>query len=148
MSENKILIADYDQQSLDVFSKMLKSQKYRLITATDGQVAYEKFKAEKPDLVIIEAMLPKLHGFDLTKKIAQESEGRVPVIIVTGLYRGPQFKDEAVSKLGAVEFLEKPVDPDKLLKKVKEFFQEDEDLSGDLPGSDELMELLEKSLQR
>lgn len=147
MVEKKILIADYDQQSLEVFSKLLRSQKYHLITAVDGQSAYEKFKSEKPDLVILEAMLPKLHGFDLTRKIVKESEGRVPVIMVTGLYRGPQFRNEAVSNLGAVEFFEKPVDPDKLLKKVSEFFQDETDLSEDLPDSEKLMDLLSKALK-
>jgi DNA-binding response OmpR family regulator len=147
MAEKKILIADYDQKSLDIFSKLLKSRKYQLIMATDGQSAYDKFKNESPDVVILEAMLPKLHGFDLTRKIVHESEGRVPVIIVTGLYRGPQFRNEAISNLGAAEFFEKPVDPDKLLKLVNGFFQEETDLSEELPDSDRLMELLSKSLR-
>lgn len=53
-------------------------------------MAYEKYQTEKPDLIILEAMLPKLHGFDLAQKIYKETQGRVPVVIITGLYKGPQ----------------------------------------------------------
>jgi CheY-like chemotaxis protein len=80
----KVLIVDYDSRSLETMSELLRAQKLQIIQAADGQAAYDKFKSAKPDLVILEAILPKIHGFDLTKKISQESEGRVPVIIVRG----------------------------------------------------------------
>lgn len=44
--------------------------------------------AEKPDLVVLEAMLPKLHGFDLTQKISRETQGRVPVVLISPFKRG------------------------------------------------------------
>ncbi|HSA97185.1 MAG TPA: response regulator, partial [Acidobacteriota bacterium] len=78
MAEKKILVVDYDAASLEKISKLLKSHKYRVVQATDGQAGYEAFLTEKPDLAVIEAMLPKLHGFDLTQKISRESQGRVP----------------------------------------------------------------------
>lgn len=147
MAEKKILVADYEQQSLELFSKLLKAQKYKLVTATDGQSAYEKFYSEKPDLVVLEAMLPKLHGFDLTKKIVQESSGAVPVIIVTGIYRGPQFRDEAIKNFGAADFFEKPVEPEKFLARVNEFLQDEPDYGEVLPGSDQVLDFLAKALE-
>jgi DNA-binding response OmpR family regulator len=147
MAEKKILIADYEQQSLELFSKLLKAQKYKLITATDGQAAYEKFYSEKPDLVVLEAMLPKLHGFDLTKKIVQESGGAVPVIIVTAIYRGPQFREEAIKNFGAADFFEKPIEPDKFLARVNEFLQDEPDYGEVLPGSDQVLDFLAKALE-
>jgi DNA-binding response OmpR family regulator len=140
MIEKKILIVDYDSQSLESMAKLLKSQKLHIIKAADGQAAYDKFKSEKPDLVILEAILPKIHGFDLTKKISQESGGRVPVIIVTGLYRGPQYKHEALSSFGAADYFEKPVEPEKFISSVMQLLHDDEDIDEELPDSDSVIE--------
>ena len=147
MEEKKILIVDYDSQSLETMSKLLKSQKLRIIQAVDGQEAYDKFKSEKPDLVILEAILPKIHGFDLTKKISLESEGRVPVIIVTGLYRGPQYKHEALSSFGAADYFEKPVDTDKFISSVMQLLHDDEDIEEDLPNSDSVIAGLSQKIK-
>jgi DNA-binding response OmpR family regulator len=147
MTGKKILIVDYDSQSLEAMVKMLKSQKVQIIKAADGQAAYDKFKSEKPDLVILEAILPKIHGFDLTKKISQESGGRVPVIIVTGLYRGPQYKHEALSSFGAADYFEKPVDPDKFVASVMQFLHDDGDIEEDLPDSDAVIAGLSQKIK-
>jgi len=147
MTEKKILIVDYDSQSLEAMAKLLKSQKVHIIKATDGQAAYDRFKSEKPDLVVLEAILPKIHGFDLTKKIAQESGGRVPVIIVTGLYRGPQYKHEALSSFGAADYFEKPVDKEKFVSSVMQLLHDEEDIEEDLPDSDSVIESLNQGIQ-
>lgn len=142
MSEKKILIVDYDHSSLENLSRILKSLKAQIIEATDGAQAYDLFKEEKPDLVILEAILPKLHGFDLTKKIVQESKGTVPVIIITGLYKGPQYKHEALTNLGASEYLEKPVNPEILLETVNRLLSAEEDIEDALPDVDTVVALL------
>jgi DNA-binding response OmpR family regulator len=147
MTEKKILLVDYDAQSLESMAKLLKSQKLLIIKASDGQAAYDKFKSEKPDLVVLEAILPKIHGFDLTKKIAQESGGRVPVIIVTGLYRGPQYKHEALSSFGAADYFEKPVDREKFVSSVMQLLHDEEDIDEDLPDSDSVIESLNEKIK-
>jgi len=76
MSEKKILVVDYDQASLESLTRVLKDLKVQIIQATDGAQAYDLFKEEKPDLVILEAILPKLHGFDLTKKLPRSQKAR------------------------------------------------------------------------
>ncbi|MEW5902062.1 MAG: response regulator, partial [Acidobacteriota bacterium] len=105
---------------------------------------YDKFREEKPDVVILEAILPKIHGFDLTKRIAEETHGRVPVIIVTGLYRGPQYRLEALSTFGAADYFEKPVDREKLLRSVMSLLNEEEEIEEDLPDSDRVIEALSR----
>jgi len=133
MADKKILIIDYDTQSLDSLTRLVKSQKVQVVTAPDGQAGYEKFRAERPDLVILEAILPKVHGFDLTKKIAQESGGQVPVVIVTGLYKGPQYRHEAIATFGASDYFEKPVDPDRFIDTVRQLMRDDEEIEEALP---------------
>ncbi|MBP6059218.1 MAG: response regulator [Candidatus Saccharicenans sp.] len=142
MPEKKILVVDYDQASLEGLTRILKDLKVQVIQATDGAQAYDLFKEEKPDLVILEAILPKLHGFDLTKKISQESKGTVPVIIITGLYKGPQYKHEAMTNLGASEYLEKPVNPEVLLEAVNRLLTAEEDIEDVLPDLETVIALV------
>ena len=142
MPEKKILIVDYEPSSLEKLSKILSNLKVQIIQANDGAEAYNLFKEEKPDLVILEAILPKLHGFDLTKRIVQESKGGVPVIILTGLYKGPQYKHEAMTNLGAAEYLEKPVNPEVLMDIVNRLLSAEEDIEDVLPDIDSVISLV------
>ncbi len=142
MSDKKILVVDYEASSLEGLTRILKNLKVQVIQASDGSQAYDLFKEEKPDLVITEAILPKLHGFDLTRKIVQESGGNVPVIILTGLYKGPQYRHEALTSLGAAEYLEKPVDPETLLDAVNRLLTAEDEIEDALPDPDSVISLL------
>ena len=123
-------------------TEILKSHGMEVVTATDGASAYEKFKEIKPDLVILEAMLPKLHGFDLTLTIFQETKGQVPVIIVTGVYKGPQYKSEALRSFGASDYYEKPIKEKELLDSVMNLLYEEEDIKEELPNPEAVLEIL------
>ncbi len=144
MSDKKILIVDYDAKNLEDLVELFSSYKLEIITATDGQMAYEKYKEEKPNLVLLEAMLPKLHGFDLTQKIHKETKGSIPVVIVTGLYKGTQYKNEAMRSFGAADYFEKPVDTDELVKSILNLLHDEMDFDVELPNPDEVIKLLEE----
>jgi len=144
MTEKKILVVDYDAKTLDVMVKLMKANKFRVVTAADGQAGYDAFVAEKPDLVVLEAMLPKMHGFDLTRKISHETQGRVPVVLVTGLYKGPQYRQEAMSGLGAAEYFEKPIDPEAFLAVIKRLLHDEDDIDEELPDSNAVIEALSR----
>lgn len=144
MAEKKILVIDYDAKSLADLAKLLKANKFRVVTAADGQAGYDAFLAEKPDLVVLEAMLPKLHGFDLTQKISRETQGRIPVVLVTGLYKGPQYRQEATSGLGAAEFFEKPIDADAFIAAVKRLLRDEDEIDEELPDSNAVIEALSR----
>jgi len=154
MADKKFLIVDYDKKSLESMIKLFEPYNIQIETASDGVSAYEKFKSEKPDLVILEAMLPKLHGFDLTQKIFQETKGKVPVIIVTGVYKGHQYRNEALRNFGASDYFEKPFDQDKFLKSVLSLVpnkvEADEELPEfpDLPGEETVMKNLVQRLKK
>ncbi len=144
MAEKKILVVDYDAKSLADLAKLLKANKFRVVTAADGQAGYDAFLAEKPDLVVLEAMLPKLHGFDLTQKISRETQGRVPVVLVTGLYKGPQYRQEATGGLGAAEFFEKPIDADAFMAAIKRLLRDEDEIDEELPDSNAVIEALSR----
>lgn len=147
MAEKKILIVDYDTQSLESLAQLFRSHKFQILKATDGSSAYEKFKSEKPDLVILEAILPKLHGFDLAKKISQETKGKVPIIFVTGLYRGPQYRHEALTSLGASDYFEKPFDRQKLVASTLNLLNEEPEIQEELPDSKSIIESLSRRIK-
>jgi DNA-binding response OmpR family regulator len=147
MIDKKILIVDFDASSLESLAAIFEPYNFQIIRAADGQAALEKFKEDKPDIVVLEAILPKIHGFDLSKRIFDETHGQVPVIIVTGLYRGPQYRMEALSAFGAADYLEKPVDKEKLLRSVMNLLSEDEEIEEDLPSSDHVIEALSRRIK-
>ncbi len=140
MAEKKILIVDFDIKSLESLAELFENHNIQIVKARDGATAYEKFQSEKPDLVILEAMLPKLHGFDLTQKIVKESKGSVPVIIVTGVYKGHQYRNEAMRNFGASGYFEKPLDTKKLLNEVLSHIQDESDVEEEIPELPDLPE--------
>lgn len=144
MADKKILVVDYDAASLGQLTKLLKANKFRVITAADGQAGWEAFLAEKPDLVVLEAMLPKLHGFDLTQKISRETQGKVPVVLITGLYKGPQYRQEATSGLGAAEYFEKPVDENAFVAAIRRLLHDEDEYDEELPDSNAVIEALSR----
>ena len=154
MARKKILIVDYDTKSIESLSKLFEAHKIEVMTAMDGVDAYEKFKADEPDLVLLEAMLPRMHGFDLAQKIYQDTKGRVPVIIVTAVYKGHQYRNEALRTFGVSDYYEKPYDQDKLVNRVLSLIGErgevEEDISEipELPDPDSVIETLTEMLKK
>jgi len=140
MAQKKILIVDFDIKSLESLAELFENHNIQIVKARDGATAYEKFQSEKPDLVILEAMLPKLHGFDLTQKIVKESKGSVPVIIVTGVYKGHQYRNEAMRNFGASGYFEKPLDTKELLNDVLSRIQDESDMEEEIPELPDLPE--------
>ncbi|MGB3862702.1 MAG: response regulator [Candidatus Aminicenantaceae bacterium] len=142
MSEKKILIVDYDSKNLEHMTELFSAHQLIIVTANDGQMAYEKYQEEKPDLIILEAMLPKLHGFDLTQKIYKETKGSVPIVIVTGLYKGPQYKNEALRSFGAADYFEKPFNDNQLVSSVMNLLSDEIDIEEELPDPNTVLSYL------
>jgi DNA-binding response OmpR family regulator len=116
----KILIIDYEPRGIKQLNDPLESAGYEIRIAKDGLSGIETFKQEKPDLVLIEAMLPKRHGFEVCQELKRTDHGRhTPVVIVTSVYKGRKYRSQAFHQYGCDEYLEKPVAPDKLLAIVK-----------------------------
>jgi len=121
MNNKKVLVIDFDADFLQTVSQFLRNEGFEVINAMDGMAGLEKFKDEEPGLVILEAMLPKLHGFELCSKITKD-EKRVPVIIMTGVYKDPVYKTEALRTFGATAYFEKPFALDGLRTTIRRIF--------------------------
>ncbi len=115
----KILVVDYDQSTLDSLEKILSDEGYEVILASDGQAAWNKYNQEDPDLVLMEAMLSKIHGFELCQRITSVHERRVPVFIMTGVYKDRVYRTEALRSYGASEYFEKPLKIAEILTSIE-----------------------------
>ncbi len=120
----KILIVDFDEDSALALSEYLKSEGFKVSTAGDGEAGLEKCKGEYPDLVIVEPMISKLHGFELCSIISHDFNGQIPVVILTKFYREEQFKIEAMSAYGASAFLSKPFKGPEILSTIQDLLKE------------------------
>lgn len=117
-AQRKILVVDDDRMTRDLLRIMLERAQYEVILAEDGLSGVERVETEKPDLVIIDGLLPKLHGF-LACKAIKELISPPKVIMFTGIYTKPAYKWEVKQKYGADDLLTKPAGPADLLACVE-----------------------------
>lgn len=116
----RVLIIDYEPRSIKQLHDPLERAGYEVLIAKDGIRGIEVFKEEKPDLALIEAMLPKRHGFEVCQELKQTDHGRhTPVVIVTSVYKGRKYRSQAIHHHGCDEYLEKPISPEELLGTVE-----------------------------
>jgi DNA-binding response OmpR family regulator len=110
----KILVADDDRFMRELLRVILARAGYAVTLAEDGSQALEMATAEKPDLVLCDGLLPKLHGFELCKAI-KEFVDAPKVILLTGIYTKPTYKWQVMKDYGADAVLTKPVNDAQLL---------------------------------
>lgn len=119
MDKKKILVIDFDQSFLGFMTENLSKQGFQVLTATDGFSGFWKYKAEAPDLVLSEILLPKLHGFELCSRIHADTEKKTPVIFITGVQKDESYRKEAMETFGAVDYFDKPVNISAVLTVIR-----------------------------
>ncbi|MCL2265156.1 MAG: response regulator [Treponema sp.] len=103
---NKILIVDDEKMNILTLAHCLKEQ-YDIIVATDGETGLEAALKHKPDLVLLDIIMPEMNGFDVIEKLKEsEATRHIPVIFISGLNN--QENDEKGMSLGAADFITKP----------------------------------------
>jgi len=109
-----ILVVDDDQNLLRMVSRALELEGFRPITASDGNSALTLFEKHKPDLVLLDIMMPGLDGLEVLKRIRQHSD--VPVIMLTATNEATTVRDTI--DLGADDYIRKPFNMVKLLTRL------------------------------
>ncbi|MGK2857422.1 MAG: response regulator [Thermoanaerobaculia bacterium] len=111
-----ILVADDDPLILRATVRILSAVAGSIITAADGRSALELALRYSPDVVVSDAMMPGLDGRELCKELkSRPGTSGVKVIVMTSLYKGARYKDEAIRTFGVDDYLSKPVEPATLL---------------------------------
>ena len=113
----KILVADDDAMLQRLISSTLKLENHEIVQAANGQEALDLVRTEKPDLVILDVMMPEINGFDVCAALRKDpSTTTLPIIILSSL---GQVQEKITGlKAGADEYLTKPIDPRELLTRV------------------------------
>jgi DNA-binding response OmpR family regulator len=132
MPDYTILLIDYEPRSLERTRRPLATAGYRVEIARDGLAGMEAFERIKPDLVLVEAMIPKKHGFEVCQDLKKTPQGkRTPILITTAVYKGRKYRSQALHLYGCDEYIEKPL-PDEQLVSVCARFLQDPDAAGRL----------------
>ena len=123
MATAKILIVEDDPNLLETIKYNLQKESYKVLTATDGEQAIEVARREKPDLIILDIMLPKISGFEVCRILRKEMT--VPILMLTA-------KVEEIDKIvgleiGADDYMTKPFSMRELLARVGALLRRAED---------------------
>ncbi len=113
--EGTILVVEDEPSLLAALEYTLKRQGYRVITASDGLTALERARQERPDVIVLDVMLPKMDGFDVCRAVRREMN--VPILMLTA-------RDEEIDKIvglevGADDYMTKPFSMRELLARLK-----------------------------
>jgi CheY-like chemotaxis protein len=118
LSSARILLVDDNQQNLELMHAYLESLPCRLSSARDGIEAIEAIQRERPDLVLLDVMMPKMSGFEVCRKLKSDPATRdIVVIMVTALHEVGDH--ERAVESGTDDFLTKPVNKLELLTRVR-----------------------------
>jgi len=135
----KILIVEYDIKTIDMIKETLPYPSIQFEIVEDGIKAKEILKTKEFDMVIAAAMLPKFHGFQLSEFISKNYPS-VNIIIISGIYKGLDYKRQAISQYKADDFFEKPLVKDLFQKRLVEL------LDLDLDEMESISQTAQKSL--
>jgi len=122
--KEKILLLDDDPDILEALTMILESQGYQVVTARDGVEGLANLKAEKPDLLILDLLMPKMDGFAVCKELQDPrwaKYGDIPILILTSVREEAsrrRYELETGLELDVDDYVEKPVSPDILLERV------------------------------
>ena len=115
MAAQKIMICDDQIMIHETLGMYLENEGYEHISAMDGEEALQKFETEKPDLIILDIMMPKLSGTDVCRKLREKS--RVPIIMLTA--KGEEIDRILGLELGADDYIVKPFGAREVVARVK-----------------------------
>lgn len=121
----KILLVDDEHDIVEFLKYNLEQEKFQVIVGYNGEEALEKL-IEKPDLIILDIMMPKLDGFEVCRRIRGKKEfENTPIIFLTA--KAGEINEIKGLEIGANDYIQKPISPNKLIARVKSNLRKVED---------------------
>ena len=120
----KILFIEDESALQKTFGEILRIEKYEMVSALDGETGLKLAQTEKPDLIILDLVLPKLHGFEVLRRVKEDEKTKdIPVIVLTNLETMTDV--EKAIELGAMTYLVKAnYSLEEIINKVKKALTE------------------------
>ena len=117
---NKILVVNSDPMVVTLVKDVLTAQGYKVITASDGKPGLEAAQKERPDLVLLDIMMPGMDGYSVASQLKADTQtAKIPVVMLTAI--GFDLNKELALQLGALDYVVKPFDIKHLLDVIKKF---------------------------
>ncbi|OGF98139.1 MAG: hypothetical protein A2Z06_05160 [Candidatus Glassbacteria bacterium RBG_16_58_8] len=118
MGTKKILVVDDEPNIVRMLESRLKASGYEVITASNGLEALNTARSEKPDLIILDIMLPEMDGYKVCAMLKYDIEhSRIPIIMLTA--RAHESDRKLGAELGVQEYIVKPFDGKELMKTIE-----------------------------
>ena len=119
MAGEKILDIDDSPTVQRLIEMILASQGYEVILASDGEEGIAKARSERPAVILVDFVMPKMNGFQVCKILKEDPDFKdTPIILVTS--KGDKVGSKFVDALGITDFFTKPFQPDELLAKIRD----------------------------
>lgn len=112
----KVLVVDDEQSIVTLLQYNLKQSGFEVVTAYDGEEGLEKIFSEKPDIVVLDLMLPKMDGVEVCKSVRNE-KNQVPILMLTA--KDDEFDKVLGLELGADDYMTKPFSPREVIARIK-----------------------------
>ncbi|MCK5589711.1 MAG: response regulator [Dehalococcoidales bacterium] len=123
----KILLIDDDPDFVEATKVVLESRPYEIITALGGEEGLKKAREEKPDLILLDVIMPDINGFQVCQQLKKDLQlSQIPVIMITSFsekYRETSIGVNQGLSLEAEDFVDKPVAPTELLIRVEKWLK-------------------------
>ncbi len=117
MAKGRILVVDDEIYIVHILDFSLGMEGYEVITALDGEQALEKARADRPDLIVLDIMMPKLDGYETCKLLkADDNTKNIPVILLSA--KGRNVDQKIGFEVGADDYITKPFSPRKLVERI------------------------------
>lgn len=105
----RILVVDDEDDIRKLLKRLLSGRGHQVLEADSGLAALRAVKEQAPDLIVLDAMLPEVHGFEIARRIkGSKRYGHVPIIMVSAVYRGWRYAEDLKQTCGVDHFIEKP----------------------------------------
>ncbi len=125
MALKKVLLADDSRIFRALMTEVLRDNGLEVLEAINGREALDLILAQRPQLVILDGLMPLLSGFEVLGQLRDSAPDYQPVVfIVTAVYKSRRFESEARQQYRVDEYLEKPLEPEDLVKAIRRHFPE------------------------
>ena len=117
MAKGRILVVDDEIYIVHILDFSLGMEGYEVVTALDGEQALERVAEQKPDLIVLDIMMPKLDGYETCKALKSQPETKdIPIILLSA--KGRNVDQKTGFEVGADDYITKPFSPRKLVERI------------------------------
>lgn len=114
-----VLVADDDAESRGMIERALESEGYHVRSAADGQQVLRSIKERAPDVLLLSALLPEVHGFEIAQRLrGSQRYGNLPIVMIGAMHRGWRWAEDQRESCGVEHYIEHPLEPEAITSAV------------------------------